>query len=144
MRTFLILGLMLTLACCTPRGGSRTDATAKGGRLHTVELDAAKAAASVALDTLKLGSLHSNEVAVFRVGVRNTGTEPMIILDAQGTCGCTEVDYPKDPVLPGATADMVLRYDSKGQVGSQFKSVRLYTSLDAQPYPLLITATVGE
>lgn len=144
MRTLLFIGLALTLACCTPRGPRRTNAPAADGYTHTVDLDAAKASASIALDTIKLGRLNPDEITAFRVGIRNTGGEPMIILDARGTCGCTEVDYPKDPVLPGATADLVLRYDSGGQSGSQFKSVRLYTSLDAQPYPLLITATVGE
>jgi len=37
----------------------------------------------------------------------------------QQSCGCTVPSYPKTPIAPGATGEIVVRYDSKGKVGQQ-------------------------
>ena len=34
----------------------------------------------------------------------NTGNAPLVISNAQGSCGCTVPDWPKDPIKPGGTA----------------------------------------
>ena len=31
----------------------------------------------------------------------NTGTEPLVISNAKGSCGCTVPEWPKEPILPG-------------------------------------------
>ncbi|MFN4147311.1 MAG: DUF1573 domain-containing protein [Runella sp.] len=33
----------------------------------------------------------------------NRGDSPLIISKAYGSCGCTGVEYPKEPVMPGAS-----------------------------------------
>jgi hypothetical protein len=33
----------------------------------------------------------------------NTGSQPLLISNARSTCGCTVPDYPKEPILPGAS-----------------------------------------
>lgn len=54
---------------------------------------------------------------------KNTGTEPVIITDAKGSCGCTVPTYPKDvPVKPGETQVIKVTYDTK-RPGTFTKSV---------------------
>lgn len=54
---------------------------------------------------------------------KNTGKEALIISDAKGSCGCTVPQWPKDPIAPGATAEINVQFDSKGKVGPQSKTV---------------------
>ncbi|MBX7094612.1 MAG: DUF1573 domain-containing protein [Flavobacteriales bacterium] len=52
----------------------------------------------------------------------NTGNAPLIISDAKGSCGCTVPEWPKDPIKPGASAVIKVKYDTK-RVGPINKSV---------------------
>jgi hypothetical protein len=145
MRLFPTIALALTLASCGGRGQRQAVRTADGdGYRYVVELNSVRASSALARDTVSLGDLREGETTEYRIGLRNTDTEPWVILEARGTCGCTEIDYPKAPVRPGETVTLTLRYDSGGQSGFQFKTVRLHTSLDPKPYPILLTATVNE
>lgn len=41
----------------------------------------------------------------------NTGDAPLIIVDAKSTCGCTVPSYSKDPIAPGATGKIEVKYN---------------------------------
>jgi hypothetical protein len=56
---------------------------------------------------------------------KNTGTTPLIISNAQATCGCTVPEYPRSPVPPGAEGAINVVYDSAGQTGMQAKIITL-------------------
>lgn len=43
---------------------------------------------------------------------KNSGKEPLIITSAQGSCGCTVPSYPKEPIMPGATGEIKINYDT--------------------------------
>lgn len=59
----------------------------------------------------------------------NTGTEPLIITNAKGSCGCTVPEWPKAPIMPGESSEIKIRYDTK-RVGPINKTVKI-TSNDA-------------
>jgi len=61
------------------------------------------------------------------IKITNTGDEPLLITNARGSCGCTVPTVPKKPILPGETAEMKVRYDTK-RVGSINKTVTLTTN----------------
>lgn len=42
----------------------------------------------------------------------NTGKEPLIITNAKGSCGCTVPSWPREPIAPGATAEIKVKYDT--------------------------------
>ena len=41
----------------------------------------------------------------------NTGDAPLIIKDVKSTCGCTVPSKPKDPILPGQTGKIEIKYN---------------------------------
>lgn len=41
----------------------------------------------------------------------NTGDAPLIITNAQSTCGCTVPSYPKEPIMPGKTGKIEVKYN---------------------------------
>jgi hypothetical protein len=47
----------------------------------------------------------------------NTGTEPLIISAARGSCGCTVPTFPKEPIMPGETAKIKVKYDTMREGG---------------------------
>jgi hypothetical protein len=53
----------------------------------------------------------------------NTGSEPLIISNAKGSCGCTVPTWPKQPVPPGGKGEISVEFDTKGKPGRQTKQV---------------------
>jgi hypothetical protein len=54
--------------------------------------------------------------------VKNTGTAPLLITKTKGSCGCTVPRAPKDPIMPGETAEIEVRY-ATDRVGAFTKTV---------------------
>lgn len=57
----------------------------------------------------------------------NSGSAPLVINNASGSCGCTVPSYPKEPILPGQEAEIEVRYDTN-RLGVFTKSVTLTTN----------------
>ncbi|GIV33095.1 MAG: hypothetical protein KatS3mg031_0630 [Chitinophagales bacterium] len=55
----------------------------------------------------------------------NTGTEPLVITEAKGSCGCTVPSYPKEPVAVGESGEITVSFDPKGKKGVQRKTVTI-------------------
>jgi len=59
----------------------------------------------------------------------NTGSEPLIISDAKGSCGCTVPNWPKDPIMPGQTGNIDVKFTpNKGQEGQDIEKVVTVTA----------------
>ena len=74
----------------------------------------------------------------------NTGNEPLQITHAKGSCGCTIPEYPKEPIFPGESAVIKVRYDTKRDTGKPFiKKVTVSTNeKSGQDRVLTIKGTV--
>jgi len=55
----------------------------------------------------------------------NTGDKPLIIENAKGSCGCTVPQWPKEPIPPGETGEILVDYKPGKQKGTQRKTVLL-------------------
>lgn len=59
---------------------------------------------------------------------KNTGTEPVIISDAKGSCGCTVPTFPKNtPIKPGESEVIKVTYDTK-RWGRFTKTVTIFSN----------------
>ena len=61
----------------------------------------------------------------------NVGMEPLVIKNAKGSCGCTVPDYPKEPIMPGQTGSIDVRYDTK-RIGQFSKTVTITTNMEGK------------
>ncbi|MEP5339885.1 MAG: DUF1573 domain-containing protein [Algibacter sp.] len=52
----------------------------------------------------------SNGVRIFEF--TNTGDAPLIVSKVSSSCGCTIPKKPKDPILPGQTGKIEVKYDT--------------------------------
>ena len=58
----------------------------------------------------------------------NTGDEPLVIVSANASCGCTRPEFPKKPIKPGKTGKIKVTYLPKGRPGEFTKSIRVRTN----------------
>lgn len=72
---------------------------------------------------------------------KNTGNEALVISNARGSCGCTVPEWPKDPIAPGQSASIKVKYDTK-RVGPINKQVTITSNGSEQPVILRIKGTV--
>lgn len=63
---------------------------------------------------------------------KNTGTSPLIISNAKGSCGCTVPSWPKEPIAPGKTGTITVKYDTK-RPGAINKSVTITSNASNEP-----------
>ncbi|MFL5753110.1 MAG: DUF1573 domain-containing protein [Bacteroidia bacterium] len=71
----------------------------------------------------------------------NTGKEPLILGNCQGSCGCTVPNCPKEPILPGKSGVIKVHYDTK-RVGPINKSVTVQSNAKSGTVTLTIAGTV--
>lgn len=69
----------------------------------------------------------------------NTGDEPLVIISANASCGCTRPEFPKKPVQPGKKGKIKVTYLPTGRPGEFSKSVRVRTNA---PRPKRITLNI--
>lgn len=78
-------------------------------------LFAQKTAADVAKfasETVDLGKIKQGVPATATFTVTNIGKEPLIIEQANPTCGCTMGDYTKSPIMPGKSGTITATYNA--------------------------------
>lgn len=63
-------------------------------------------------ETINQGYLKQNDPKEVKFVVTNIGKEPLIIEQANPTCGCTMGDYTKSPIAPGATGFITAKFNA--------------------------------
>ena len=89
------------------------------------------------------GTINEGDVVEHTFTFTNTGKAPLVIVNAKGSCGCTVPTYPKEPILPGESAEVKVRYDTK-RVGPFTKTVTLTTNEDVEKRILRIKGKVAK
>lgn len=73
------------------------------------------------------GTIKQNADGSCEFKFKNTGNEPLMISNAKGSCGCTVPEWPREPIAPGETGAIKVKYDTK-RVGPFTKSVTLQSN----------------
>lgn len=71
------------------------------------------------------GLLVDGEKVAYSFVFTNTGTAPLIISNAKGSCGCTVPNWPRNPIAPGEKGSIDVSFNSSGRKGMQNKAVTL-------------------
>jgi hypothetical protein len=75
--------------------------------------------------------------------VTNTGTEPLIMSKCKGSCGCTVPKCDTNPIAPGETSIITVKYDTK-RTGAISKSVTINSNAVNEPTKVVrIKGNVG-
>lgn len=109
-----------------------------GGMAVVAEL---KAAISFDRTSQQLGQIKQSKPVQVKFECKNTGNDALIISSAKGSCGCTQVQYPTDPIAPGATATVQGTFDA-AKVGVFSKSITVFSNAGADPTVLSFSGEV--
>lgn len=88
------------------------------------------------------GTINEGDVVEHKFAFTNTGKAPLVIVSAKGSCGCTVPEWPKEPIAPGATGEMLVKFNSNGKPNQQTKQVTITANTEAGQEILKIKAMV--
>lgn len=71
----------------------------------------------------------------------NTGKEPLIITDVQKTCGCTNTEWPQEPIMPGQKGTIKAEYNAANE-GPFNKSITVQSNSSTPIVKLSFKGTV--
>ena len=71
------------------------------------------------------GQITQGEVISTSFRFRNVGKSDLLISSAQGSCGCTVPEWPKEPIKPGEEGVIDVTFNSDGKFGKMTKSITL-------------------
>ncbi len=71
------------------------------------------------------GQITQGETVSTSFRFRNVGQSDLIISSAQGSCGCTIPEWPKEPIKPGEYSVIDVTFNSTGKSGMQNKTITL-------------------
>lgn len=91
--------------------------------------------------TVDYGTIDKGADPIRKFKFTNTGNEPLIVKAAKGSCGCTVPTYPKEPIMPGESNVIEVRYDTQ-RVGAFTKTVTLTTNEASDTHTLTIKGDV--
>jgi hypothetical protein len=89
-----------------------------------------------AKEVIDYGTISQNADGKREFVFTNNGNAPLVITNAQGSCGCTVPSTPKEPILPGSKGSIGVKYDTS-RVGTFTKTVTISSNAAGQPTKVL-------
>lgn len=109
----------------------------------TVENGSAGAVMSWNLTAYDFGQVELNQPVTADFKFQNTGSQPLVIVSATGSCGCTVAEYTKGEILPGAYGEVSATYNA-AKLGAFSKTVTVNANTGTGPITLTIKGEVIE
>ncbi len=141
MKKIIALAMLVVLGVTT----SNAQETSKKLKATNTKVASAKvngAGMVFVTETIDYGTVAYNSDGRREFVFTNNGNKPLIITNAQGSCGCTVPTYPKEPIAPGAKGVIGVKYDTS-RAGQAFtKTVTLTTNAVVPSKTLTIKGNV--
>lgn len=97
--------------------------------VNNVEPKGPTTAIKFAEEVHHFGTVEVESENLYSFEFTNTGSEPLEISNAKGSCGCTVPNWPKDPIMPGKTATIDVKFTpNAGQAGQEVEKVVTVTA----------------
>lgn len=107
-----------------------------GFNANAQEVGASGATMKIDKDVHDYGTIEQGANGECVFVVTNTGTEPLILSRCKGSCGCTVPSCPQEPIAPGASANIKVKYDTN-RVGPINKSVTITSNSGTEPSKII-------
>ena len=92
-------------------------------------------------ETVDYGEIERGSDGVRVFEFTNTGTAPLIISKVSSSCGCTIPKKPEEPIMPGETGEIQVKYDTNRQ-GPIRKAITVISNAETPTKILKIKGTV--
>lgn len=88
------------------------------------------------------GKILEGEKVQYTFRFTNTGKSPLVITNAQATCGCTVPDWSREAIAPGAKGEINVVFDSKGRSGVQLRPIVISANTPQGKYEVQLIGEV--
>ena len=144
--SIVIVFLSFVCIACNDNAASKIDVS-KQEKRTSLSLDQVDSPTNPKMDfeatEWDFGEIDQGDAVEYAFKFKNSGTDPLIITNAKGSCGCTVPEWPREPVAPGATGVINVKYNSKGKKGKQNKRVTLTTNMVPSQQVLIVKGQVN-
>lgn len=134
LRAFFILGsiCMILTGCDVRKKDKQANIPAAAKEIKdptTVQL----------IDSLyDFGKISEGEVVEYSYRFKNTGNKPLVITEQpRASCGCTVAERPEEPIMPGDTGFIKVKFNSENRPGEAHKTVMVSSNANP-PFPDLV------
>jgi hypothetical protein len=133
MKNIVLIAILgVGFIACNEDASSKID-TSKQKKQTEVSLDQVDTQTDAQMEFEEVewnfGEINQGESVEYAFNFTNTGSDPLIITSAKGSCGCTVPVWPREPVAPGESGVIDVKFNSKGKKGKQNKRVTLITNM---------------
>ena len=103
-----------------------------------------KGAASISFDKKEydFGTVNEGDIVETSYLVTISGKTDLVITNAQASCGCTVPVWPKNPIKPGATGEVKVKFNTSGKPNRQQKTITLTTNTESGREVLTLKGSV--
>jgi hypothetical protein len=95
-------------------------------------------------ETHDFGKVQEGPVVTTNFKVTNTGKAPVVISNAQASCGCTTPEWSKDPIMPGTSSTIKVGFSTSGRPGPFDKSITVVSNAENGTVILKIKGNVEQ
>ena len=132
--------ILLSLALVAGFGFANAQNTTKADA--PVQVEATNVTIDFESKVVDYGVIEHNADGARKFVFTNNGTEPLVIKNAKGSCGCTVPTWPREPIAAGATAEIGVKY-ATNRVGKFTKTITLTTNASKKPVILTVKGEVN-
>ena len=80
-------------------------------------------------DTLyEFGTVQEGDILTKEFTFTNTGTAPLLITEANSTCGCTIPEWPREAIAPDSSGVITVKFNTLHRTGAQLKEVTIFAN----------------
>jgi hypothetical protein len=88
------------------------------------------------------GHAKDGDIIEYNYRFKNTGTKPLVITHASASCGCTVPEKPEQPILPGETGFIKVKFTTANRVGEAHKTITIESNAEPAFPVLALTGTI--
>jgi len=118
----LLVGLCLGQIACDNRKQAEASKEATVGKMPKIDLKEKQ--------VYDFGTITEGDTVEHNFAFTNTGEFPLIINNITASCGCTTPEWPRDPIAPGQQSSIKVRFNSKGKMGMQNKTITIFANTE--------------
>ena len=132
MRYLFSLQLIIIFICCNQQDKKISSALIENGASISVIGD----------ETLDFGQIVEGEKVDLEFSLKNSGSGDLIISKINASCGCTQIEYPKDIIKISDTFKIKITFDSEDRLGKQTKKITIVSNATPNVKILTIKGTI--
>ena len=138
MKYILLSSFILALiAGCDVRNKDRKGITTN------IKEDSLKSTSVMIIDSsFDFGTKTEGEIIEFSYRFKNTGDFPLVVTNVSASCGCTVPEKPEEPVQPGETGYIKVKFNSDKRGGEVHKTVMVQSNANPEFPPLVLKGNV--